>query len=123
VTYEVSGDARTALHCHCTRCRRWSGASFATMMVIDTGQLTVTQGSDQVQTYREAGRANRSFCKTCGSALFGFQWPDGPKTVVPLGSFDEDPSIAPAMHINVDFKAPWHEIRDELEQVAGFPGR
>lgn len=123
VAYEVKGDPQTTLNCHCSRCRRWSGGSYLTLAVVGTDQVQVTQGADRIQVYREAGRANRSFCTRCGSALFGFQWPDGPRTVVPLGSLEGEPGLAPRMHINVEFKAPWHEIEDDLQQFAGFPGR
>ena len=123
VEFEIQGETATALHCHCTRCRRWSGGSFLTMAVVGTDQITITKGRDAVHTYREAGRANRSFCVHCGTALFGFQWPDGPRTVVPLGSLEDPGALAPTMHINVQFKAPWFEIHDDLQQFAGFPGR
>lgn len=122
VAYEVSGDPEMAFYCHCGRCRRWTGSAFAALMVLQRDQLSVTRGEDQIQTYREKGHVNRSFCKICGSSLFGFEWPDGPGTVVPMGSIEDEPGVRPTMHINVEFKAPWHEITDELQRFKGFPG-
>jgi hypothetical protein len=122
VAYEIRGNPGMSFHCHCSRCRRFTGSAFAALLVIDGDQLTVTQGRDQIQTYREAGYVNRSFCKVCGSSLFGLQWPDGPGTVVTMGTIDGDPGIRPSLHINVEFKAPWEEIRDDLPQVPRFPG-
>src|SRR6058998_2269145 len=88
VAYQVSGEPEMAFYCHCRRCRRWSGSSFATLMVVRGEDLTVTKGREQIQTYREAGHVNRSFCKICGSSLFGFEWPDGPGTVIPMGTIE-----------------------------------
>ena len=122
VAYEVSGEPEAAFYCHCGRCRRWTGSIVAALMVIQNDQLTVIKGRDHIQTYREEGHVNRSFCKTCGSSLFGFQWPDGPGTVIPMGTIEGDSVVRPTMHINVTFKAPWHEISDELQQIAGPPG-
>jgi hypothetical protein len=104
VAYEVSGDPEMTFNCHCGRCRRWTGSAFATLMAV------------------QGGHVNRSFCKICGSSLFGFQWPDGPGTVVPMGTIEGDPGVRPTMHINVEFKAPWHEITDDVRQIPGFPG-
>jgi hypothetical protein len=122
VAYEVSGAPETAFYCHCGRCRRWTGSALAALMVVKSDRLTVTKGRDCIETYREAGHVNRSFCRTCGSSLFGFQWPDGPGTVIPMGTIEGEPGVRPAMHINVEFKASWHEITDDLRQEPGFPG-
>jgi len=122
VTYEIKGDPMMVVNCHCQRCRRMTGSSFESAMILPTDQIDVKSGKDNVQTYREEGFANRNFCKTCGSTLFAYQWPDGPMTVVPLGTLDDGAQFKPAMHINVAFKAPWHEITDELPQMEGMPG-
>src|SRR3989442_8047354 len=95
--YEISGGPEMAFYCHCGRCRRWTDSAVASVIVIQSDQLTVTKGSEQIQTYREEGYVNRSFCKTCGSNLFGFQWPDGPGTVVPMGTIEGDPGVRPSM--------------------------
>ena len=113
VAYEISGKPEMAFYCHCGRCRRWTGSAIAALMVIQSDQLIVTKGKDQIHTYREGGYVNRSFCRVCGSSLFGFQWPDGPTTVVPMGTVEGEPGLQPRMHINVHFKASWHEITDE----------
>lgn len=121
VTYEVAGAAEAAFLCHCGRCRRWTGSVVAALLVVESDQLTVTSGRDQIQTYREPGFVNRSFCRSCGTSLFGFQWPDGPGTVIPMGTVEGDPGIRPAMHVNVAFKAPWHEITDDLPRFPELP--
>jgi len=40
---------------------------------------------------------------------------------VPAGLLDDDPKIAPTVHILVGSKAPWHEIADSVPQFEGFP--
>lgn len=122
VAYEVTGEAEMSMNCHCSRCRRWTGSACAVLMAVQSDQLTVTQGRDQIQTYRQEGYVNRSFCKVCGSSLFGYEWPDGPGTIILMGTLEGDPGVRPSMHINVAHKAPWHEVTDELQQFPGFAG-
>ena len=122
VTYEVTGDPMMTGYCHCSRCRRATGAGAAAVAIVATDTVTVTAGQDQIETFRPEGWANRSFCKTCGSTLFAVQWPDGPMTAVPLGGLDGDPGVVPQMHIHVASKADWNEITDGLKQFPELPG-
>ncbi len=40
---------------------------------------------------------------------------------IPLGSLDDDPSIKPADHIFVAYKAGWHDITDDLPRFGEAP--
>lgn len=122
VTYEVTGDPMFVGYCHCSRCRRFTGAAAEAAIGVPTAQVTVTQGRDNIEVYRPEGWATRAFCRTCGSSLFSYQWPAGPVTVVSMGTLDGDPGVRPQMHIQVAHKAPWDEITDDLPQHAEMPG-
>lgn len=38
-----------------------------------------------------------------------------------IASLDVEPTSKPVMHINVEWKAPWYKILDDLPQFPGFP--
>ena len=38
-----------------------------------------------------------------------------------LGSLDEDPPVRPSMHINLESKASWYEILDDLPRFKALP--
>jgi hypothetical protein len=42
-------------------------------------------------------------------------------TIVPMGSFDDDPGARPQAHIYVASKAPWDVIADELPRFDEAP--
>ena len=45
-----------------------------------------------------------------------------PETIaIMVSSVDEEPVTPPAVHINVESKAPWFEIRDDAPRFDGFP--
>jgi len=40
---------------------------------------------------------------------------------IPAGTLDDDPGVRPRRHIFVDFKAPWFEITDTIDQFGTKP--
>jgi hypothetical protein len=80
------------------------------------------QGDELLRSYETPGHANKVFCSTCGSSLFGGTWPAGPEVSIRLGTLDGDPGIRPQFHTFVASKAAWDEITDNLPRYpAGLP--
>ena len=115
VRYHVTGPFLRASHCHCSRCRRHSGAAVCTQGRVLRERFTLESGADLVRAYAPpGGGAIKAFCAVCGSSLFGGTWPDGPEISIRLGSVDGDPGIRPQYHTFVGSRAPWDEITDDL---------
>jgi hypothetical protein len=122
VRYEITASLQQAEHCHCSMCRKASGATFSTNSVMPTNSLRVTAGADFVSEYESSPKRRRCFCSNCGSPLF-IRRIDMPEiTVVTLGTVDADPHTRPERHVFVAWKAPWYEITDELPQFKIYPG-
>lgn len=120
VRYEVTGPFLRAGHCHCSRCRRHSGAAILTQGRVRREDFRLLSGEESLRVYRPAeGAAVKAFCVRCGSSLFGGTWPEGPEVSIRLGSVDGDPGIRPQVHTFVDSRAPWDEITDDLPQYPG----
>ena len=85
VTYEVRGELRPVIACHCTQCRKTTG-HFMAATSTTRDDLIVTK-SDGLAWYRSSDTARRAFCKTCGSTLF---WEaDGDATIsIAAGTLD-----------------------------------
>ena len=119
VRYRVTGPFLRAGHCHCSRCRRHSGAAVCTQGRVEGHHFVLLQGEEQLRVYRPDGGASKVFCSTCGSSLFGGSWPEGPQVSIRLGTLDGDPGIRPQYHTFVDSRASWDEILDDLPQYPG----
>jgi hypothetical protein len=120
VRYEVTGPFLRAGHCHCSRCRRHSGAAVLTQGRVRREDFRLVSGEESLRVYRPGeGAAAKAFCVRCGSSLFGGTWPEGPEVSIRLGSVDGDPGIRPQYHTFVDSRAPWDEITDDLPRHAG----
>jgi hypothetical protein len=107
-------------HCHCSRCRKAHGSSFATYLVVDESRFRLTHGHAQIERYKPEGAGSRPFCRRCGSVV-----PDGVAAggvvAMPAGPFDDDFGLRPMAHIFVGSKAPWVTITDGLPQFDEYP--
>jgi hypothetical protein len=123
VRFEVELPFRRANHCHCSLCRKHSGAFGETQGRLPGKRFRLLQGEELIRVYRpEDGTARKAFCSVCGSSLFGAHWPEGDEISVRLGSLDGDPQIRPQYHSFVDSRAPWDELPDDgLPRYPGPP--
>lgn len=68
VRYDLTPPLRGVIACHCTQCRKSSGHFWAATSVPMTGFRLVTD--DGLVWFRSSSKAQRGFCKSCGSSLF-----------------------------------------------------
>ncbi len=68
IRFTLTGPAVDALTCHCTQCRRQTGAPFAAFVNYAVEKVRMDRGKPAV--YRASPEAARSFCAICGSTLF-----------------------------------------------------
>ena len=119
VRYEVDGPLAEASHCHCSMCRRFHGAAFATYVSVEVEKFHWLRGEDLVCVYESNPGAGWAFCRVCGSSL---GLPRGGKLAsLAVGCLDDDPGTRPAYHMFVGSKAPWYEITDALPQFMERP--
>ena len=120
VQYEVKGPLPPLVNCHCRFCRRAHGAAFVTATWIPRSSLHITSGESSFHKH-EVKAGFRGFCGNCGTRLFnGLNHGGGVVTLI-VSTLDQDPLEAPVMHINVESKAEWHSITDDLPQYQTRP--
>lgn len=130
VRFEVREPLTAIELCHCPKCRRAYGSGFAATLYAERAGFRWTAGAEQVRQWdapleRTPPAYRHCFCARCGGAL-PITWddaPDGSLVEIPASVLDRDtPCDAPAYHIFVARKAPWHVIADRLPRhVAGPP--
>ncbi len=111
VRYEVQGQLRPALVCHCSMCQRQHGgpAHYSAAMG-DQLRLVKEEG---LAWYRASPLAQRGFCKACGSSLF-WKPEKGDYTAVACGSLDPPSRVASAGHVYLIDKGDYYDIHDSL---------
>jgi hypothetical protein len=124
VAYEISTPPLRMYFCHCSRCRLGNSAEHCANVFYKAEGFRWTRGAEQVQNYKlpDAQYFGSAFCNRCGSAVPRVSV-ERNVAVVPAGSLDSEPGIAPAAHIFVASKAPWTDIGDSIPQFAEMPPR
>lgn len=106
-------------NCHCSYCRKVSGAAYGTFIQIPGRHFRWLVGKELISTYESSPGNHRAFCRICGSrAPQSRDWAQ--HITVPAGSLDGDPGVSPEINIFTDSKAPWHTI---AESIPSTPGR
>lgn len=118
VAYEVEDAFAYALNCHCSQCRRATGAAFKPFGGIAAEKFVITRGAGHLRTHGDASGSDH-FCGLCGSLLYS-RVREGAYVHVTLGTLVDAPAIRPSAHIFVGSKAPWFEITDDLPQHEEF---
>lgn len=103
-------------------CRRAHGAAFVTWVGVEAARLRVTSGEAALVRFASSPGATRSFCGTCGSALFfeSKRWA-GEIHVARAnveGALDREASA----HAFFDSGAPWVHVDDGLPRFGGTSG-
>ena len=124
VTYQFVGPVKVFQYCHCSRCRKFTGAAHAANIIIDPTQFKWIRGENSVGRFElpDAKHFATSFCKTCGSSL-PWMTQSGKAVVIPAGTLDDDPEARPVHNIYYSNKAPWYEEAGDLVKYRELPAK
>ncbi|WP_353409474.1 GFA family protein [Pseudoteredinibacter isoporae] len=120
VEFSVKDEFIYAGYCHCSMCRKSSGASGTAIGGIPREHFTITQGEEYVKTFCRSTETVSCFCEHCGSTLYG-EKPAIGMVHVRYGALNRSPKLLPQAHMHVSSKADWYNISDSLPQFSEFP--
>ncbi|WP_299283702.1 GFA family protein [uncultured Tateyamaria sp.] len=105
----------TVAYCHCTDCRRWTGAPVAAFAAFERTAVT----GDLDAPYVTDSGVERWSCATCRSPLAAC-FPYLPDQIyVPVGLFDQIETLVPKLHSHADNTLTWLHIDDDLPRAPG----
>jgi hypothetical protein len=122
VTYAIRGPFSKFAHCHCTRCRKATGAAHASNIYLNPEQLTWISGEDVVARFDLPSAASfaRWFCRNCGGPVPRVSR-SGRTVVVPAGTLDDHPNKKPKARIFCGSEAAWACGADDTPRYAEYP--
>lgn len=117
VSFEIEGEARDPIACHCSQCRKTSGHYWAATAV-PSNKLKLLCDST-LSWYRSSDYAQRGFCNQCGSSLF---WKmDAEETIsIGAGALEAPTNLKIKTHIFTEDKGDYYDIEDGVEQLAKY---
>ena len=121
IKYEIDGNLKPIVNCHCRYCRKAHGAAFTTLLFTQASNLRITAGEDFLSKFHiENLNANRCFCSYCGSRLYNELPAMGMASVV-VATITTDDEMNPVAHFNTESKCAWFQIGDSLPQFLTVP--
>lgn len=116
VRYEVGSSPVLETNCHCSICRRTSGAPFVTWFTVSASEFRITSGVPV--SFESSVHGVRTFCSGCGTPLT-FQSSKYPAEIdVTVCSLENPEVLPPRDHTYASSKLPWVNLNDGLPVYA-----
>jgi len=113
VRYETTGAPFHETNCHCSICRRTSGAAFVTWFSVPRTQFRFVSG--EPTRFRSTLKGVRTFCSHCGTPLT-FELEDLEEMDVTTCSLDDPNRLPPKDHTWTSSRLAWIHLADGLPQ-------
>ncbi len=108
VRFEIRPPSTGFRYCHCTRCRKVTGAAHAANVFLPESQFKWLAGESLVHRFDLPGakRFAVNFCTQCGTRM-PHKIPGTENVLVPAGVLDTTPDLKPDSSIFWGSKAEW----------------
>lgn len=120
IRYQAEGEALTHALCHCSDCRRHTGAPMVGWTMYPMNAVKVTKGAPKIYESSQYGR--RHFCAQCGTGLFYVNEKILPGIIdIQSATYDDPEAVPPRAHIQVAERLSWMERAHELPEFDRYP--
>ncbi|MCE7523734.1 GFA family protein [Alloalcanivorax xenomutans] len=121
VKFEIDGEIRNLYQCHCSLCRKATGAAANAATLVPSSSFRWISGQSGIRSYQKPSGFRCDFCSVCGSpvpnSLRGTEmiW-------VPAGLLTGLAASRVAVHLHTASAAPWAQESTECVWLEGGPG-
>jgi hypothetical protein len=112
VRYQAEGRPYNRSICHCSICRRTTGAPMVAWFSVKQTDFTITRGD--LTSYRSSAIGTRGFCPTCGTQITFQDARLAQEIDITTASLDEPAAVPPEYHIFTSSKLDWVKLDDGL---------
>ena len=110
--YRASGPLEGVTHCHCTLCRRWSGAVAVTWFTVPLGRFALLKG--EFATYESSDHGRRHYCGACATQLAFWSSQRPGEIDITLGTLDAPEAHPASYHVYTTSRLPWLRLDEHL---------
>lgn len=117
VQFEIHGELRDIVNCHCSKCRRFHG-NFGAYTSVEAENLQISDRKGlkwHESVTDETANVRRGFCSTCGSSLF-WHPKNNPHISNAAGSLESPTNLKTIGHIWCSQMSDYYQIEDDLPQ-------
>jgi hypothetical protein len=116
VSYGAEGTRSNETNCHCSICRRVSGAPFVAWFTVPIAGFRFLSG--EPVSFRSSDHGTRTFCPRCGTPITfrSTHFPD--EIDVTTCSLEEPEGVPPKDHTRTSSKLSWVRLADHLPEFS-----
>jgi hypothetical protein len=119
--FHADDDPMDTGYCHCSLCRRSTGAPVLAWASFPAAAFTYTNGIAAI--FESSAWGHREFCNLCGTQI-AYRKSDAAMTVdVNVGCMDDPSAFPPQYHIYAKDRIGWFDTEDDLPRYAGSEPR
>ncbi|RZK03236.1 MAG: GFA family protein [Novosphingobium sp.] len=119
ISYAVGGEPVYHALCHCSDCRRATGAPGVSWALFAREAVTI---AGEPKAYASSEQARRHFCGDCGTSLFYTNESVFPGQIDVQSATLDDPGVLPLQcHIQTAERIVWMEHPQDLPQFERYP--
>lgn len=116
-SFSSSKPPQVVVYCHCSDCKRLTGAPVAAFAAFADGDVTFSPDEGRQVSIIEG--CTRSFCTSCGSNLTGrYEYLPG-QIYIAVGLIDQADDFPPSVHAHYSGKYKWLHLEDDLPKSDG----
>ena len=120
VAFRISGPLPKVYQCHCSLCRKVSGAASNAALLVSVEVFEWVCGKEDISSYSTESGFKSDFCSQCGSPVPNLT-NDNLRYWVPAGLLDQSDRLNLAAHVYVDSKATWDRISHDVPHFHEMP--
>ncbi len=106
VEFEIAGDTLKLVQCHCSLCRRQSGAASNAAALVPLDRFRWIRGEDSISSWTHESGFRSDFCSVCGSPVPN-PLKNLPYVWVPAGLLEDKGHLEIVAHLCVASRASW----------------
>ena len=117
ITLSAQKSPKTVAYCHCTDCRRITGAPVAAFAAFEENAVQASPAWPVSKSFAPGVR--RWFYPGCGSPLAAaFDYLPG-QLYIALGLIDQAAELPPELDVHDGCRLPWLQIADNIPRIGG----
>lgn len=120
VMFEIAGEKPRLYQCHCSQCRKQSGAASNAAAIIPNKYFQWLSGHENVSSWVSDTGFRSDFCSKCGSPVPN-PLRSAPYYWVPAGLFEGNEPLTISAQLCVGSKAAWDVILGPGKQYEEMP--
>lgn len=120
VKFEIDGEIPNLYQCHCSLCRKATGAAANAATFVQRSSFRWISGENQIRSYQKPSGFRSDFCSVCGSAVPN-SLRDTEMVWVPAGLLNELVTSRVSVHLHTTSAAPWEQESADCVRLEGGP--